>query len=250
MARYRGPRTAASIASFFRRRQQPAVTRLSGSELTPFSTGDDFVFVAHFQHSNDALSDRFTAIAEVYRDRYTFGYLGDQGQEANSIRCFNNIDGLQYVETSLTRIGAIDRFVETCTEPLIPPLTRKSEAKHTQTGKSLVHYFTNDKSDRDLYVEKMRPLAKTYQEYLTFVTVDVTEYQDMPRAMGLKSDKGLVVENTRNGQVFPFRGSSGPINAEDIETFITAISRGKIPSWTGQDKSPGSLGTEEARDEL
>lgn len=91
----------------------------------------------------------------------------------------------------------------------------------------------------------MKPLAKTYQEYLKFVTVDTTEYPDMSRAMGLQLDKGLVVENTHNGQMFPYRGSSGDsVAEEDVAAFITAISQGSVQPWTGtghdNDSSPES----------
>lgn len=74
----------------------------------------------------------------------------------------------------------------------------------------------------------MDTLAKTYQEYLTLVTVDSGEYPDMPGSLGLKSDTGLVVQNLHNGQAFPYVGD---ITAENIEVFIMAISEGKVPAW-------------------
>jgi protein disulfide-isomerase A1 len=84
-----------------------------------------------------------------------------------------------------------------------------------------------------LYVKTLRPLAETYQEYLKFVTVDAIQYADMSRAMGLKSARGIVVENTRTQQFFPmqYSGDDG-ISAEEVATFITAVSQGLVQPWT------------------
>lgn len=118
------------------RAQQPAAARLTAKKAEGFAATDDFVFIAHLQQNNDGLLDRFSATAEAYRDRYTFGYVPDVAQQASTLRCYNNIDGLQYVETKLHQIGALERFLETCTELLIPPLTRKTELKYRQVSYS------------------------------------------------------------------------------------------------------------------
>ncbi|OWT43507.1 protein disulfide-isomerase [Pochonia chlamydosporia 170] len=251
MVRYRGPRKATHITSFFKRQQHTTI-KLSNAETGVFSTKDDFVFIAHLHESDTELLRRFSATADMYRDRYTFGYLTDVAKhEASKVACYNNIDGLQHSETKLERIGAIPRFLEICTELLIPQLTRKTELKYRQPGKSLVYYFTADESDRASYVNTMKPLAKTYQEYLKFVTVDSAEYADMSRAMGLQSARGLVVENTHNGQFFPYPESGGKgMAAEEVGAFITAISQGSVQPWTGHNQSPGADATGPRRDEL
>lgn len=258
-----------SITSFFKRQQHTTI-KLSNAETGAFSTKDDFVFIAHLHESDTELLRRFSATADMYRDRYTFGYLTDVAKhEASKVACYNNIDGLQHSETKLERIGAIPRFLEICTELLIPQLTRKTELKYRQVslswyagsrmltdnlskpGKSLVYYFTDDESDRASYVNTMKPLAKTYQEYLKFVTVDSAEYADMSRAMGLQSERGLVVENTHNGQFFPYPESGGKgMAAEEVGAFITAISQGSVQPWTGHNQSPGADATDPRRDEL
>ncbi|EFY90347.1 hypothetical protein J3458_005169 [Metarhizium acridum] len=234
MVRYRGPRTASSLMSFFARQQQPACTKLSKDQIERFTTTDDFVFITHLHKDDKELLSRFSATAEAYRDRYSFGYLTDVGQrDASRLTCYNNIDNLERSEAGLDQSGVIERFLETCTELLIPQLTRRTELKYRQPGRSLVYYFTGEESDRDLYVKRMKPLAGTYQEYLRFVTVDSTEYADMSRGMGLESKRGLVVEHTHGGQLFPYRGSGGDIGAEEVENFITAISQGAVQPWTG-----------------
>ncbi len=97
-----------------------------------------------------------------------------------------------------------------------------------QGGKSLVYYFHRRKTAREAYTEKMKTMARTYQDYLTLVTVDSGEYPDMPTGLGLQSESGLVVQNLHTGQTFPYEGHIVPAG---IEAFIMAISEGKVPAW-------------------
>ncbi|EXU99533.1 protein disulfide isomerase family protein [Metarhizium robertsii] len=254
MIRYRGPRTASSLMSFFARQQQPAYTKLSKNQIERFTTTDDFVVIAHLHEDDEELLSRFSTTAEAYRDRYSFGYSTDVAQQdASRLTCYNNIDNLEHSEAELDQSGVIERFLETCKELLIPQLTRRTELKYRRPGKSLVYYFTGEESDRDLYVKRMKPLARTYHEYLRFVTVDSTEYADMSRGMGLELERGLVVENTHGGQLFPYRGSGG-IGIGEVENFITAISQGAVQPWTGHRddsaKDTGGWSKHNVRDEL
>lgn len=98
----------------------------------------------------------------------------------------------------------------------------------------MVYYFTDEESDGVSYTDRIRPLAKHYQEYLKFVIVDSLQYPEMPSSMGLGSGRGLAVQNTHNGQVFPYLGSASSISADEAGDFITAISQGSVQPWTGQ----------------
>ncbi len=110
----------------------------------------------------------------------------------------------------------------------------------SQTGKSMVHYFHHSADERDEYQDAIRPLAKKYQEYLLFDTVDINEYPDMVTMMGLAagSRKALSVQNPSNGDVFPYRGGAA-ISAEVVEAFLIDIINGKIKPWTSKDEVGG-----------
>jgi hypothetical protein len=106
---------------------------LTKSQVESFSTSDAFVLIARLRHGDDELLNRFSASAEVYRDRYSFGYLTDVAQEeASELTCYNNIDGRHHSETQLNQIGAINGLLKTCTELLIGELTRRTELKYRQ----------------------------------------------------------------------------------------------------------------------
>ncbi len=115
-------------------------------------------------------------------------------------------------------------------------------------GKSLVHYFVTTESERQAYLREMRPLAKKYQEYLAFTTIDANEYPDMLVSLGLRpgSANALSVQNPSNGDVFPYAGG-GSITLPVVERFLTEIIQGKVKPWGG----PGiEDGTDVTHDEL
>lgn len=100
-------------------------------------------------------------------------------------------------------------------------------------GKSIVHYFTVDDEDREAYTSAMRSLAKTYKDYLLFVTTDVNEYPDMPAMTGHRpgAQNVLSVVNTVKGGVYPFRGKE--ITADTVTAFLKEVSSGKVKAWDG-----------------
>lgn len=65
------------------------------------------------------------------------------------------------------------------------------------------------------------------------MTADAEEYPDMAASMGhLAGARGvLAITNTRTGEVFPMR--VGGADAEGVEGFILAVSRGEVVAWDG-----------------
>lgn len=98
-----------------------------------------------------------------------------------------------------------------------------------------MHYFVTTPDEREAYVKEIRPLAKKYKEYLHFVTTDAHEYADAAEMMGSKGgERGLSVQQTSNGAVYPFRGSQ-TLRADIVEGFLTDIIQGKVQPWSPQD---------------
>lgn len=99
----------------------------------------------------------------------------------------------------------------------------------------MVYYFSDDEKERARYTKLLKPLAKTYREYLQLVTIDSADYPGMARDLGLATNRGLSLQNQHNGQVFPY---TGRITPEAISEFIVSISKGEIKPWPGHtDKS-------------
>jgi len=89
-------------------------------------------------------------------------------------------------------------------------------------------------------------MAKKYQEYLSFVTIDAGEYAHMAPALGLKAGMfpALAVQNPMYGQVFPY-DQQRVITAEAVESFILDIVQGRVQPSVNR-----AGGEEAAHDEL
>ena len=122
--RYRGPRKAASIASFLSRTTRPAVSPVTPQNITAFHAIDDVVLIGHFKPGTN-LRTQFMAVAELYHDRYSFGIAGEQRGPA--MECYNNMDGIHRSATEFPSPTSVEAFVELCAAPLVPELTRRNE---------------------------------------------------------------------------------------------------------------------------
>ncbi|KAI5928202.1 ER-resident thioredoxin [Camillea tinctor] len=233
MRSYRGPRKASAIKSFLKRALRPAVSRLSEKKLAKFSAVDDIVFIAHLNPEDEHIKDAYQKIASQYQDRASFGSLETEGQ--TRVVCYKNKDAQQSKISDLTAIDALPKFVQTCMEPLIGEFTRANEMKYLQAGKSLVFFFSTTSKDREAFVDTMRPVAKMYQEYLNFVTVDANEYGDLAAPLGISPGRfpALSVQNPMFGQVFPYP-SRDKTTAENVGRFVMDIVQGKVKPWDGQ----------------
>ena len=95
-------RWPSSMIHYVRRMKRPVVSQVqSNEELLEFRAADETVFVAYL--AADAVDGdearAFAALAEKYRQEYTFGVVTDaalaeqQGVSIPSIVCYNAVDG-------------------------------------------------------------------------------------------------------------------------------------------------------------
>ncbi|KAK1977313.1 hypothetical protein LZ30DRAFT_732030 [Colletotrichum cereale] len=227
---FRGPRKASEIAAFVRRMLRPAVTPLDKESATSFRDKDDVVMIAHVTESETNLRERFAGLAERYRDRHTFGQTTID-EAPGRIGCYNNADGAYHMTSELDEVGAMESLLRQCASQLVPRLTRRNEAEHLSTGKSLAYFFSKKEGDLDAWTSAVKPLARKYHEYITFVTVDLGEYPEMPALFGLRPDasEGVAVQNPSVGLAFPFKGEK--ITVEAVDRLIIDISEGNADAW-------------------
>ncbi|KAI1760632.1 thioredoxin-like protein [Hypoxylon sp. FL1150] len=232
MTPYRGPRRASAMLSYIKRAARPSVTILKDEKVQKFQASDDYVVVAQVNPQDAHIKKAYNKLASQYQDRLSFG--SKETTSATTVSCFNNKDGQQSTLSDLTAIDALPNLIETCLTPVIGEFTRANEMKYLQSGKSLVFYFAPSPADRDAYVDAMRSVAKMYQEYLVFVTVDTNEYGDLAASLGLASDKfpALSVQNPMYGQVFPYPRQK-KITAELVGGFLMDIVQGRVQPWDG-----------------
>ncbi|RYC53787.1 hypothetical protein CHU98_g12423 [Xylaria longipes] len=235
MKSYRGPRRASAIASFLKRAVRPAITVLNEEKSAQFQSVDETVLIAHVNPRDEHVTAAFRTIASQYQDRASFGSIDTEG--ITTIVCYNNRDEQKFTLSDLTAINALPKLVESCMAPLIGEFRRGNEMNYLQSGKSLVLFFATSLDERGAFVDKMRPVAKMYKEYLIFVTVDADEYADFAVPLGLTSGvfPALAVQNPMYGQTFPY-ASGAEISPETVGAFVMDIVQGKVKPWDGQSR--------------
>ncbi|KAK3360624.1 thioredoxin-like domain-containing protein, partial [Lasiosphaeria hispida] len=228
MNRYRGERKGNQIHAFLRRAQQPPMLKVDVASVSSFLDIDHVIFIAHIRLGDDSLRDRFNALANKYRNLYSFIMTGPL-QDQSALHCINNIDEEEHTATNLGTVGALEDFIKQCSSPLIPELTRKNEVEYTRSGKSLLHYFFGSEEEKEEYRTEMRSLAKKYAEFLHFTLTDVHKYPEMLRVLGLKagSKTGLSLQNPNTGDVFPYLRRR-KMTAELVEQFLIDVISGKV----------------------
>ncbi|GJC86498.1 protein disulfide-isomerase [Colletotrichum liriopes] len=227
---FRGPRKASEITAFVRRMLRPAVTPLDKKSVASFRDDDVVVMIAHMAESETNLRERFTDLAERYRDRHAFG-LTTIDEAPGRIGCYNNADGAYHMTSELDEVDAMEKLLRKCASQLVPRLTRRNEAEHLSTGKSLAYFFSKNEENLDAWTSAIKPLARKYHQYITFVTVDLGEYPEMPALFGLSADasEGFAVQNPAVGLAFPFKGEE--ITVEAVDQLIIDISEGNADAW-------------------
>ncbi|KAI1424826.1 thioredoxin-like domain-containing protein [Xylaria sp. FL1777] len=232
---YRGPRRASAIASFLKRAARPTITILNEEKATEFQSVDETVLIARINPRDEHITAAYKAVASQFQDRASFG-LVDMAS-TTMIECYNNRDEQKFTLSDLTATDALSKMANSCMAPLIGEFTRANEMDYLQSGKSLVFFFSTSSDEREEYVNKMRPVAKMYKEYLSFVTVDGNEYADFAMPLGLTAGAfpGLSVQNPMYGQTFPFP-SGAEISPETVGAFVMDIVNGKVKPWDGQSR--------------
>lgn len=244
--------TTPSISAFLFRALRPVISVLTAQNATTFHLIDDTVLIAHLTAADTDLAASFNALATRHRHQFTFA-VGDgvltaraAGAPLPSIMCFNNAHPATsttsiHTPESGTNLVALEAFLATCATPLIDQMTRRSELKHLQSGKSLLYIFTSSEEQRDAARDGLAELAKQFAEYIAFVTVDTLLFPDMAAALGLKTQAGqaagpaLALQNPQHGMIFAF-DSKKDITMESVGQWISDIAEGKIrPTSGGED---------------
>jgi hypothetical protein len=88
-----------------------------------------------------------------------------------------------------------------------------------------------------------RSSAKAFEDFLAFATVDTNEYPHMPRTFGLGGARGMCLVNRHNGMVFHYNGDVSAMTADSLQSFIVAVSEGKLEAW--QVKVPADVSHDE-----
>jgi len=114
-----------------------------------------------------------------------------------------------------------------------------------QSRKLLAYIFVSDDADRISLRRELYLVAKTYKDYVNFVTIDSEEYGHMATSLGLSGNQypAFTVYSAWKDQVFPFPQTQR-VEVETVEAFLLEILHGQREPW-----APGKPG-EGRHDEL
>ena len=112
---------------------------------------------------------------------------------------------------------------------------------HTmQSHKLLAYIFVSNDAHRISLRRKLDPIAKTYKDYVNFVTIDSEEYGHMAASLGLSGNHypAFTVYSAWKDQVFPFPRTQR-IEVETIEAFLLEILQGQREPWNPETPREG-----------
>ena len=101
-----------------------------------------------------------------------------------------------------------------------------------QSRKLLAYIFVSNDAQRISLRRKLYPIAKTYKDYVNFVTIDSEEYGHMATSLGLSGNHypAFTVYSAWKDQVFPF-SQTQHVELETVETFLLEILHGQREPW-------------------
>jgi len=118
-----------SIHSFVQRALRPTLSTVTEKNQTEFLSVDDVAFVAHLSPDDAVLGERVSALAESYRDRFSFA-VSPSTKTGRGITCRNTINSVEHTVTDMSTVDALPNFVKLCSTPIIPELTRRNEMEY------------------------------------------------------------------------------------------------------------------------
>ncbi|KAF2994262.1 hypothetical protein E8E13_002072 [Curvularia kusanoi] len=257
-ARYRGPRTSRSLLSFLKKRELPVLTRLSDGEEN-FQRNDDIVFVAILNETDKAHLDTYTAIAHKHHLGFVFAYATDpsiaekEKVRAPTIICYRNNDGDNIMLEGAFTEAEAEKFVLSSKDSVMKEFREKDMDLFMQRDKLTVYVFARTPEVSRTMRHRLIGVAMALQKHVTFATVDVGRYAEMPQSFGteMTGDVGLVVHAPMNDNVF-FYKKGKKIENGLVEDMLLTILKGKAvqDQVFGENAEDIELVVREGHDEL
>jgi protein disulfide-isomerase A1 len=230
--RYRGPRTRKAIHSFVKKRELPILSQLEATDRQ-FRRIDSIVFIALLAPNDEAHLGIYTAIAKKHHFDFVFGYTTDvsiaekEDVQVPSIICYRNNDRDNLLLEGPFTYDDVENFLLSAKDSMIRHFHEKDIETFMQRDKLTVYIFLRDPEDIKARRE-LAPIAKKYERFITFATVDTGRYGEMPQNFGIemKGQQAMVVHAPMNDNVF-FYKQSKKIEEKVVEKMLETILQGK-----------------------
>lgn len=250
-----------SILNFVSRMSRTAFTELDSDNAEAFKTTDEVVFVGYIKPEDDISKEAFAAVAEEYREEFTFGLVSDdalinsqdleppgvvchvvQDGETRSLSSFSEPKALQdfVLEASRRAIGELlpydhlqQRLVDVSRTHIQMDRTCSPNRVLYKRGWPIVYLFGETEEDRAELRRTLHKFSKSYYDSLTCVTVDPLDFPDLQAKLGLEPGvfpAGAVHQLSKN-RIYPYpRGKD--IDSGSLQKWGLDVYQGRIKPWT------------------
>jgi protein disulfide-isomerase A1 len=162
------------MISFAEVRLKPAIHVLTEGELESFKHSNQVVVVGSWSENDAASNQTFTRVAEELLDYYTFAATSDKAKTAKpSITLYKQYDTRELHFDGDFDDDAIIDFIALNSVPIVGEYSQKWSWYYPPNASvPLVAAFAHSAAERETLTDLMRPLAKTNENIMRFVTVD------------------------------------------------------------------------------
>lgn len=231
--RYRGPRTPKALLSFLRKRELPVLTQLKDGEER-FRQIDDIVFLAILDESDKAHLDTYSAVAHKHHLDYVFAYTTDpliaskEKVRAPTVICYRNNDGDNTMLDGAFTAADAEKFVLKSRDSVIKEFREKDMETFMQRDKLTVYLFARSAEVARAMRHRLVDVAKALEKYVTFATVDVERYAEMPANFGteMNGEVVVVVHAPMNDNLFFYKRGK-VVEKEGVEDMLMTILEGR-----------------------
>ncbi|KAK7190821.1 protein disulfide isomerase [Paraphaeosphaeria sporulosa] len=238
LIRYRGRRTEHAIRSFLIKHEYAILSAIgNGEQLSNFKKVDDVAIVAYLSREWSELNRVFYSIAEKYYAKFVFGYTqgediaGQEGFTIPSIVCYKNTDGDHKILKGHFTEEDVEVFLATAPKMVIRDFSERNIEAYMAPGKLSAYIFAATVGEATSVRHELTPLARKYEQYVTFGVADAIEYAPMATNFGLANGMfpALAVHAPMNDNVFTYL-QGRKIVAEVVENMLLTVLQGEATS--------------------
>lgn len=239
------------------------MTELGSDNLEGFKTTDEVVFVGYIKSDDDISKETFVAVANEYREEFTFGLVSDdalietQGLEAPGVVChvvedeetrslgsFSEPKALQnfVLEASRRAIGELlpydhlrQRLIDVSCNPTyeIHICTCFLNQVPYKRGWPIIYLFGETEEDRAELRRTLHKFSKSYYDSLTCVTVDPLDFPDLQAKLGLEPGvfPAGAVHQLSKDRIYPYPPGKD-IDSRSLQKWGLDVWQGRVKPWT------------------